>query len=265
MGFSLVQCGRGLIVSRRWGYSGPQQFAVNKGTTAGEVSFRYLLRALADGGRSDLIYATHNTDTQGYGLQVKLGKTSLTEAWNGGSSSQNHFMYGQINEWFFHDLAGIQPDPAAPGFRKIIIKPAIVGDLTWVKATYGSACGDITSDWTNGPSGLTMSLTVPATCAATVHVPAANPDGVKEGPLPASSAPGVVFLRAENGAAVYAVNCGSYFFSSTTATAAAPSRLTARVPAARSRWHGCLPPTPPAIQSSVRPLRTPVMLRSRGT
>ena len=40
-------------------------------------------------------------------------------------------MLGQITEWFYHDLAGIQCDPAGPGFRKIIIKPAFVGDLTW--------------------------------------------------------------------------------------------------------------------------------------
>ena len=78
--------------------------------TAGDVGYRYLLRALADGGRNDVIFDINNqTNKPGYGMQLAKGKTSLTEAWDGGSS-QNHFMLGQIQEWFYHDLAGIQSD-----------------------------------------------------------------------------------------------------------------------------------------------------------
>jgi len=51
------------------------------GLTAGDVGYRYLLRALADGGRSDVIYAMNNQSEQpGYGLQLARGATSLTEA-----------------------------------------------------------------------------------------------------------------------------------------------------------------------------------------
>jgi alpha-L-rhamnosidase len=77
--------------------------------TAGDVGYRYLLRALADQGRSDAIYDMNNqSDRPGYGMQLKRGATSLTEAWDANpGSSQNHFMLGQIDEWFFHDLAGI--------------------------------------------------------------------------------------------------------------------------------------------------------------
>lgn len=195
-----------------------------KGTTTGEVSFRYLLRALVDGGHSDLIYKIYSSVTQGYGLQVKLGKTSLTEAWNGGDASQNHFMYGQINEWFYHDLAGIQPDPIGPGFQKIIIKPALVGDLTWLKATYHSIRGDIVSDWTNGSNGLTMNVTIPIGSTATIYVPGANLSFVKESGVPATSAPGVNYLHMEDGAAVFAVGSGNYQFSSADMVTA-PSRL----------------------------------------
>jgi hypothetical protein len=192
------------------------------GTTAGEVSFRYLLRALADAGRSDLIYKSYSVDTEGYGLQIKLGKTSLTEAWNGGTASQNHFMYGQLNEWLYHDLAGIQCDPAGPGFQKIIIKPALVGDLTWVKASYQSIRGEIVSEWTHDAKGLTMNVTIPIGATATIHVPAAKLALVQEGGRPAATAPGVKFLRMENEAAVFAVGSGSYHFS-VAALAAAPT------------------------------------------
>lgn len=208
------------------------QDLIATGTTAGEVSFRYLLRALADCGRSDLVYSTYSTDTQGYGLQVKLGKTSLTEAWNGGNASQNHFMFGQINEWFYHDLAGIQPDPTGPGFQKIVIKPSLVGDLTWVKASYRSICGDIVSNWTHGPGGLTMNVTIPPGATATIYVPAPNAAVVRESGAPAYSVPGLRYLRMENGAAVFAAVSGAYVFTSADA-AAAPARLTATTGAGR--------------------------------
>ena len=89
--------------------------------TAGDVGYRYLLLALAEGGRSDVIFDMNNqSEKPGYGYQLKKGATSLTEAWNAGrGSSQNHFMLGQIMEWFYHDVAGIGGDPAGPGFKKL--------------------------------------------------------------------------------------------------------------------------------------------------
>jgi len=88
--------------------------------TAGDVGYRYLLRALADGGRSDVIFDMNNqSDKPGYGYQLAQGATSLTEAWTARrGSSQNHFMLGQIQEWFYHDLGGIGGDLTGPGFKK---------------------------------------------------------------------------------------------------------------------------------------------------
>ena len=82
--------------------------------TAGDVGYRYVLRALADAGRSDLVYRMINQSAKPcYGFQLARGATSLTEAWDADPRvSQNHFMLGQVNEWFFHDLAGIQPGQA---------------------------------------------------------------------------------------------------------------------------------------------------------
>ena len=92
--------------------------------TAGDVGFRYLLLALADAGRSDLIYRMIDQDTRpGYGYQLKQGATSLTESWDANrTSSHNHFMLGQVTEWFYKDLAGIDTDPSAPGFEKIALR-----------------------------------------------------------------------------------------------------------------------------------------------
>jgi hypothetical protein len=183
--------------------------------TAGDVGYRYLLRALAEGGRSDIIYAMNNqSERPGYGYQLNKGATSLTEAWDAEPrSSQNHFMLGHIMEWFYHDLAGIGIDPSAPAFKKVIIKPATAGGLTWVKASYISIYGKIESHWTLTNGKLTLDVTIPPNTTAAVYVPAQAGADVTESGSPAAHDPGVRFLRGEDGAAVYEVASGRYSFS----------------------------------------------------
>ncbi|HXT12163.1 MAG TPA: family 78 glycoside hydrolase catalytic domain [Candidatus Angelobacter sp.] len=191
--------------------------------TAGDVGYRYLLRALADGGRSDVIFDMNDqTNKPGYGMQVAKGKTSLTEAWDGGSS-QDHFMLGQIEEWFYHDLAGIQSAPDLPagrrqhvaaGFKEIIINPQPVGDITWAKASYDSIRGKIMSDWKREGTSFNLSVTIPANTTATIFIPAVNVESVMESGKLAQRSAGVNFLRMQEGRAVFAVSSGSYDFES---------------------------------------------------
>jgi hypothetical protein len=183
--------------------------------TAGDVGYRYLLRALAEGGRSDVIYAMNNqSERPGYGYQLQHGATSLTEAWDASPGpSQNHFMLGHIMEWFYHDLAGIGIDPSVPAFKKVVIKPATPGDLKWVKASYKSIYGEIDSHWSIEKGKVTLNVTIPPNTTAVVYVPAKAGAKVTEGGKPAAQAVGVKFLRAENGAAVYEVRSGRYSFS----------------------------------------------------
>jgi hypothetical protein len=177
--------------------------------TAGDVGYRYLLRALADGGRSDAIFDINNqSDKPGYGMQLKRGATSLTEAWDAApGSSQNHFMLGQIQEWFYHDLAGIQNAPGSAGFKEIVIAPQPVGDVTWAKASYNSIRGKIRSDWKRDASKFTLAVSIPANTTATVYVPAKSAAAV-------TKTGGATFLRMENGRAVFAIESGDYTFVS---------------------------------------------------
>jgi alpha-L-rhamnosidase len=141
-----------------------------KQTTVGEVCLEFLLNALAEGGCSDAIYNAYLSETSGYGLQVKLGKTSMTEGWNGGAS-QDHFMFGELNEWLFSHLAGIQCDPSGPGFKKIVIQPTVVGDLTEVKASYDSISGKIISEWRRSGSNVRLHVVIPPNTSATIYLP----------------------------------------------------------------------------------------------
>jgi hypothetical protein len=183
--------------------------------TAGDVGYRYLLRALAEGGRSDVIFDMNNqSDKPGYGYQLKMGATSLTEAWDANrSSSQNHFMLGQIMEWFYADLAGIALDPSAPGFKKIVIHPALVGDLTWVKGKYDSVRGPITTEWKRQAGRLTLAVSIPPNTTGAVFLPAASAGDVREDGMAAAKASGVQFARMENGNAVFEIASGQYQFT----------------------------------------------------
>lgn len=183
------------------------------GVTAGDVGHRYLLRALAKGGRPDLVYAMHHrTDRPGYGWQIVHGKTSLTEAWDGGSS-QNHFMLGHIMEWFYRHLVGIAPDPEQPGFKNIIIKPQPVRELEWAEASYESVRGPISVRWERENDRFDLRVSVPANATATVFVPATDVDEVSERGRPIADRENITFLRQEDGHAVFSVASGDYHFN----------------------------------------------------
>jgi len=184
--------------------------------TAGDVGFRFLLQALAQGGRSDVIYKMVNQDAKpGYGYQLKMGATSLTESWDANqSSSHNHFMLGHITEWFYKDLAGIDTDPAGPGFKKILIHPHPVGDLTWVRASHDSIHGRIVSHWKHKGVKFTLEIAVPANTTATVFVPTHAESPVLESGRAAERNPGVTLLRRNTKQAVYKASSGRYTFES---------------------------------------------------
>jgi hypothetical protein len=183
--------------------------------TAGDVGYRYVLRALAAGGRSDVIFAMNSrSDKPGYGMMLARGATSLPEAWDANpDSSLNHFMLGHIMEWFYADLAGIQFDPAMPAFKSILIKPQPVGDVTWVRAKYESAYGDISSNWRRDNGKFTLSISIPANTTATVYMPARAATQVMESGRPVAQAKGVKLLQQRNGVALFAVGAGTYRFT----------------------------------------------------
>lgn len=105
--------------------------------TGGDVGHPYILRALGKCGRSDLVAQNlAKTDFPSYGYQVICGATTLCEDWNGPNPqnpvmSQNHFMLGGAEEWFYRYLAGIRLD--ASGKVKIRVEPCFPDEVEWVE------------------------------------------------------------------------------------------------------------------------------------
>ena len=151
--------------------------------TTGDVGNRYLIQALARNGRHELIYKMFNhEEAPGYGFQLKFGATTLTEQWDPRQgSSWNHFMMGQIDEWFFNSLAGIRPNAASgfgnqqndsrQGYQKFVIAPKPVGDLKFVNSSYETLYGTIVVDWTRKDGTFTLNISVPVNTTAVVYLP----------------------------------------------------------------------------------------------
>ncbi|QDV74450.1 Bacterial alpha-L-rhamnosidase [Planctomycetes bacterium K2D] len=182
--------------------------------TAGDVGFRYLLQAMAQGGHSDVIYDMINqTQRPGYGYQLAHGATSLTEAWDANhNSSHNHFMLGHITEWFYKDLVGIECDPEGPGYEKIVIRPTPVSDLKWAEASHNSVRGPIDVRWEKDGDAFKLAVTIPANTTATVYVPASDDQTVTESGKPITQAVGATALGREEGRAVFRIESGKYAF-----------------------------------------------------
>ncbi|MBL9195054.1 MAG: family 78 glycoside hydrolase catalytic domain [Opitutaceae bacterium] len=182
--------------------------------TSGAAGFRSLLQALVQHDRSDLIHWLATQDSKpGYAFQVKQGGTTLAESWSAQSgASQNHFFLGQIIEWFYKDVAGIRPDPAAPGFKRMFIRPDPVPALIWAEATYDSVRGHVAVRWERSEGGLQLEVSIPANTEAVVQLPSRAGAEILEGGAPAREQPGIRHLGREGERELFSIGSGTYAF-----------------------------------------------------
>ncbi|MBP7053344.1 MAG: family 78 glycoside hydrolase catalytic domain [Phycisphaerae bacterium] len=184
--------------------------------TTGIFGTRYLLEVLSRNGQASLAYDLVNRkEFPGWGHMLENGATTLWEHWefSDNTYSHNHPMFGSVSQWFFNWLGGIQADPKAVGFDRIVIRPQIVGDLTWVRCGYDSVRGLIISKWRRDGETLHLDVTIPVGTTATVYLPAKDTAEVTESDKPVAQAIGVRPLGRENGAMTLEIESGSYTFT----------------------------------------------------
>ncbi len=145
----------------------------NYSLTSGDIGFHYLLKVLNDAGRNDIIFKMNNrTDVPGYGYQIAHGATALTESWQGlPIVSNNHLMLGHLMQWFYEGLAGISQAVNSVGYKNIVIRPQVVGDITHAAASFQSPYGEIRSAWKKTGNSFELNVTVPANTTATIYLP----------------------------------------------------------------------------------------------
>ena len=136
--------------------------------TTGDVGNRYLFNALMNNGQAALLYQMLNHyETPGYGYQIRLGHTTLTEQWNPEyGSSMNHFMMGHLMNLLIPRFLGI--DVTAD---RISICPTPVGDLSWCRGQTECPQGPITSEWHIHDGHFTLDFELPSGTTALVTLP----------------------------------------------------------------------------------------------
>lgn len=171
-------------------------------TTAGEVGYPYLLRALAEYGRDDVVMAMMmRKDPPSYGSQLAAGATSLTEAWDANPhSSQDHFMLGSAEEWLYRRLGGVNVDLFREGAERLTIRPIAVAGVDWVRCGFDSALGKVESDWRREGNAVRYTITVPVESTVVL------PKGAK------AERKGARFIREENEGSVFRVEKGVWSF-----------------------------------------------------
>ncbi len=199
----------------------------------GFLGTRPLLGVLTSVGEHDLaVRLLQSRQFPSWGFEVENGATTIWERWdsytkqegfgrhNAAMNSFSHYSFGAVGEWMFRILAGI--DTARPGFQRLVLRPSPPSPesnpdqapIHWVNARYDSIHGPIDSRWRREADRFTYEVSIPANTTATVLLPAADADSIREGGKALADADGVRFVRMDAGRAVLEMESGQYRFQS---------------------------------------------------
>jgi alpha-L-rhamnosidase len=188
--------------------------ANNGNLDTGIFGTQFFFEVLSENGMHDLAYQAMNKRTQpSFGWWIDQGATTTWEQWNG-DNSRNHPMFGGSLVWFYRKLAGMNADPEAPGYRHIIFRPQPVADLTFVKYIHQTAYGEAEIYWKTENQQLSMQITVPVGCRATVYVPLKTGKQITESGQPVADSKEIKNIGEENGYHNFEIQSGQYQFVS---------------------------------------------------
>ena len=194
--------------------------------STGIIGTNAMEQALPEYGAADVMYGiVTQTTFPSWGYQIARGATTLWETWDGTPEEQlslNMKMFGSTEKFFYKDLAGI--GFAHPGYRRIIIRPQIVGDLTYARASVKSVRGMVAVDWRRGERSLAIKVTVPANTTGEISMPKMEEEEILvtesgqslwEAGRFINGVPGIVDGRDDGDRVVFKIGSGSYAFQLT--------------------------------------------------
>ncbi|PSR89028.1 bacterial alpha-L-rhamnosidase-domain-containing protein [Coniella lustricola] len=112
---------------------------------------------------------------------VTMGATTIWERWDsmlpdgslnpGAMTSFNHYALGSVADWLHSVVGGLQP--AAPGWRRFLVRPRPGGGLKWCRVSFEGPYGTVRAGWHMGEGDkvLNLRLEVPPLCQALVVLP----------------------------------------------------------------------------------------------
>jgi alpha-L-rhamnosidase len=210
--------------------------------TTGFLGTPALTRTLSENGYLDAAYGLLlNERYPSWLYPVKHGATTIWERWDGqkpdgtfqdkGMNSFNHYAYGAVGDWMYRVVAGLDTDPAQPGYKHLVVRPQPGGGFAFARAALTTPYGDAASGWSLAGDTLRVTVHVPANARATVHLPAARVEQVREGATAVAGAPGVTAgsVVQSGDRVVVEVGSGDYTFTYPSAVLAERVRNAGRV------------------------------------
>ena len=183
---------------------------------------RWLYTGLADAGQADLaLQMMRQPDFPSYAHTLAQGFTTWPETsmptipGKNPVGSLDHPMQSTFAAFFHEAILGIRPDPAAPGFRHVLLRPEGFGSLSAASGSHRTPYGEITSGWTVDHGKFVWNVALPPNTTATAWVPSAPNASVTESGKPVDASAGVRKTGEEAGGAVFEIGSGSYKFEST--------------------------------------------------
>jgi alpha-L-rhamnosidase len=192
--------------------------------TTGFLGTPYLCHVLSRFGHANVAYRLLLQDTYPSWLYpVKMGATTIWERWDGikpdgtfetpTMNSYNHYAYGAIGDWMYRVIAGIDTKTEGPGYKQIVIKPTIGGNLQNAAADYETNYGKVSSHWKLDTGNFSLDVEIPANTKATIYIPSNGGNTLLESNKPIASEPEIKLADPVPGYIVVNVGSGIYHFS----------------------------------------------------
>ena len=156
--------------------------------TTGFVGCNLLLPTLSQIGRDDLAWMLlSNEKFPSWLFSVNQGATTIWERWDGwtpekgfqdvGMNSFNHYAYGSCGQWMYARIGGIDLDEQSPGYKHIVIDPAICKGLTTGQGSLETLYGTTSVEWKITGERFNMKVVVPPNTTATLRLPGDYTEG----------------------------------------------------------------------------------------
>lgn len=148
--------------------------------TTGFAGTPFLCPALSENGAHDIAGTVFlKDDCPSWLYHVKLGATTMWELWDGvnpdGSfnkfemNSLNHYSYGSIGGWVFHNLLGLSI--LEPGYKKSRIAPRLIKGIPEMKGFIETVYGTLSCHISCLEHKYTADIAIPANSTAVVSLP----------------------------------------------------------------------------------------------
>ena len=158
--------------------------------STGFVGTPLMTDALTDAGAPGVAYRLLlQTGCPSWLYPVTMGATTVWERWDsmlpdgrinpGEMTSFNHYALGAVADWMHRRVAGLAP--AAPGYRRISVRPEPHGELTHASARHLTPYGEAAVRWERAGGELRLTVRVPVGVTATVQVPGGETAEVRHG------------------------------------------------------------------------------------